>query len=140
MNTDSLVRFFNEFSPESLDRLAAVYTEDAHFKDPFNEVRGLAAIRRIYAHMYEQLKEPRFLIRDRIQDEHGCLLVWDFSFRRSGSAQPGLIHGVSLLRLDPDGRIREHIDYWDAAEQVYSQVPVLGWALRSIRRRISASA
>jgi hypothetical protein len=30
----------------------------------------------------------------------------------------------------------EHIDYWDAAEQIYERLPVLGNVLRPIRERL----
>ena len=36
--------YFETLSPAALDRIDAIYTEDAAFKDPFNEVRGLSAI------------------------------------------------------------------------------------------------
>ena len=39
-----VVRFFEGMSPQSLPRLGEIYTEDADFKDPFNQVRGLARI------------------------------------------------------------------------------------------------
>jgi hypothetical protein len=49
MNLDALIDFFHGLSPESVARFPEFYGADAYFKDPFNEVRGVAAIQRIFS-------------------------------------------------------------------------------------------
>ncbi|MGE4244166.1 nuclear transport factor 2 family protein [Ramlibacter sp.] len=139
---DDFQRFFEDFSPADLPALGDWYTEDAYFKDPFNEVRGIAAITRVYAHMFETLDEPRFRIVERIGTGANWVLVWEFTFR-TPSLGKGMqvVRGASHLRLDAsDGRIAWHRDYWDAAEEFYAKVPVLGALMRWLRKRGSASA
>ncbi|MHB9020361.1 MAG: hypothetical protein ACYC3A_00830 [Halothiobacillus sp.] len=46
---------------------------------------------------------------------------------------------MSRVAFDERGLVREHIDFCDPAEQVYSRVPVLGGLMRWIRRRLSSS-
>jgi steroid delta-isomerase len=46
------------------------------------------------------------------------------------------IEGVSMVRFDAEERVVEHIDYWDAAEQFYGRLPVIGTLLRGIGRRL----
>jgi len=36
------------------------------------------------------------------------------------------------------GKVVEHIDYWDAAEQVYERLPLLGPILRRVRQRLGS--
>ena len=55
MNLDPLIRFYDEFTPESVARFGEFYSADAYFKDPFNEVRGIDAIQRIFGHMFNQV-------------------------------------------------------------------------------------
>ena len=43
---------------------------------------------------------------------------------------------VGIVKFAPDGRISEHIDHWDAAAQFYERIPVLGWLIRKVRRRL----
>lgn len=133
MNLDALTRFYQELAPESVSRFPEFYTEDAWFKDPFNEVRGMAAIQRIFAHMFKQVEEPRFVVTERLADDNSAMMVWEF---RYGQGQR--IRGVSHLRFAEDGRVAYHRDYWDAAEELYMKLPVLGAALRWLRRRLSA--
>ena len=48
------------------------------------------------------------------------------------------IDGVSQVRLDASGRVAEHVDFWDPAAGLYEDIPLLGSALRWLRRRLSA--
>ena len=140
MPLDELVHYFETLSEESVDRLGEYYAADAWFKDPFNEVRGVAAIARIFRHMFAQLDAPRFVINERIADGRSAMLAWEFSFR---SRSPALrsaqrIRGVTHLRFDADGRVDYHRDYWDAAEELYFRLPLIGALLRGLQRRLAA--
>lgn len=137
---ERIVVFFETLTPHSVARFAEFYTDDAYFKDPFNEVRGVPQIQEIFLHMYEQLHEPRFIVTARVAQDEQVFLSWDFRFRfrryRPGTEQ--LIRGGSHLLLAPDGRIRSHRDYWDAAEELYEKLPVVGGLMRWLRRRASS--
>jgi ketosteroid isomerase-like protein len=128
--------FFESISPEAVRRIGDIYAADAYFKDPFNEVRGVEPIRRIFAHMFEQVDAPRFVVREVVADGNGALLTWDFLFRARvlGNAEQ-VIHGASHLKFDADGRVRYHRDYWDAAEELYEKMPLLGGLMRLLKRR-----
>ena len=131
-----VVEFFEGLQPADLARLAAVYADDARFRDPFNEVQGLPAIRRIFEHMFATLEGPRFVILDVVVQDSQCFLTWDFRFRQKRMG-PGeqCIHGGSHLRFAPDGRVQHHRDYWDAAEELYEKLPLVGGLMRWLRRR-----
>ena len=132
--------FFETLTPTSLDRLDAFYSPDARFKDPFNEVQGLAAVRGVFHHMYQSLAQPRFAIKDCLVDGDQCLMTWDFRFRsrRLRAGAPQTVRGGSHLLLAADGRIRDHRDYWDAAEELYEKLPLLGTLMRWLRRRANS--
>lgn len=132
---DRLVVFFETLDRERVAALGDYYTEDAYFKDPFNEVRGAQAIAAIFARMYEQLDDPRFRVHERVGDASGAFLLWDLEFRFRGRPGPQRIHGVSHLRLAQDGRVTYHRDYWDTAEELYAKIPGLALAVRWLRRR-----
>ena len=134
------IRFFEVLSPADVAAMDRLYTADVWFKDPFNEVSGLPALQRIFAHMFESLDEPRFNVLSALAEGEQCFLTWDFVFRMKGQTLPRRIHGSSHLRFsaaDPLGGITYHRDYWDAAEELYEKLPVLGTLLRWIKRRLS---
>ena len=131
-----VVALFEHLTPQDLPRLADFYTPDARFKDPFNEVQGTAAITAVFAHMFEALDGPRFVIRDTLVQGEQCFLSWDFHFRmKRFDRREQCIHGASHLHLAADGRIRVHRDYWDAAEELYEKLPVVGGLMRWLKQR-----
>ena len=134
-----VIEAFETLEPAALAGLDALYAPDARFRDPFNELRGVAAIRGLFGHMFDTLDDPRFLIRDVVVEGDQAFLTWDFVFRmkrwRRGEQR---IHGSSHLRFAPDGRIAEHRDYWDAAEELYAKLPVIGALMRWLRARAAS--
>lgn len=137
---DRLVAFYEQLTPQSLARIGELYSVDAYFKDPFNEVRGIDAIGRIFEHMFRQVEAPRFVVTERVADAHGAMLVWEFHFRarRWGRGKTQVVRGVSHLRFDADGRVHHHRDYWDAAEELYMKLPLIGGLMRGLRRALAA--
>ncbi len=130
-------RYFESISPETLRELPGWYATNARFKDPFNDVRGLPEITRIFEHMFHSLHEPRFVVTRQIVDGPHAFLVWEFHFRfkRFDTVTEQVVHGGSHLTLTQDGLISEHRDYWDAAEELYEKLPVLGGLMRWLKAR-----
>jgi len=139
MNTavDRIVEAFQTLTPAGVDALHAIYAPDARFKDPFNDVQGLADIQRIFRHMFVTLENPHFVVTTRIVQDAQCFLTWEFrfAFRRFKPGQPQCILGGSHLVLNRECRITLHRDYWDAAEELYEKLPVLGGAMRWLKAR-----
>lgn len=132
-----LVDYWQTLTPESVAAIANVYTEEAYFRDPFNEVTGIDAIKQIFADMFVRLDQPRFTIIETLEQENGALLIWDFDFRirKLRPEQNRRIHGASHIRFATDGRVSYHRDYWDAAGELYEQLPVVGGLMRWLKKR-----
>jgi steroid delta-isomerase len=132
---DRLVRFYETLSLESLSQLPDIYALDARFKDPFNEVRGIMPITAIFRHMYEQVDEPRFAVGTRVLQGDDAILVWDFTFRmKRFSRERQCIRGSTHIRFDGAGAVVMHRDYWDAAEELYEKLPLVGALMRWLKR------
>lgn len=129
---------FETVSPDALDRLSEWFTEDARFQDPFNDVRGVAAIRRVFARMFETCHDIRFAVTDRlVHQDVGCLR-WSMSFRpnvRGLQQRTWHIEGMSRIVFAADGRVQEHVDFWDSGTYFYARLPLLGSVIRAIRKR-----
>ena len=132
-----LADYWHSLTPESVAAISTVYADDAYFRDPFNEVAGIDKIRHIFADMFVRLDEPKFTITETIEQPHGALLIWDFTFRIK-TLKPQLdrrIHGTSHIRFAADGRVQYHRDYWDAAGELYEQLPLVGSLMRYLKKR-----
>ena len=140
MDQASVVRvvdYFQSLTPDSVADIGKFYTEDIYFRDPFNEVRGIAPVLHIFSDMFVRLHDPRFTVAETILDDKGAVLIWDFNFRIKtlNPDLPRRIHGLSHLRFASDGRVSYHRDYWDVAGELYEQLPLIGSLMRWLKRR-----
>jgi steroid Delta-isomerase len=130
-----IANWFETLTPESLERVGEMYAQDALFIDPFNQLEGLTSVRAVYQHMFDTLKQPRFVVTTSVERECDGFMTWDFLFECRGQAQQ--ISGCTQFKLNDQGLIVLHRDYWDAAQQVYEKIPMLGSVVRMIRRKLS---
>jgi steroid Delta-isomerase len=133
-----LVTFYETLSEQSLPQLRDLYTAGAYFKDPFNEVHSVAAIEKIFAHMFVASDKPRFIVHTKIVQDRAAFLAWDFKFhiRKFRPDVEQTIRGGSHVRFDTDGRVTFHRDYWDAAEELYEKFPIVGGLMRFLKKRV----
>lgn len=135
-----VVYFFEHLQPTDLAQMARIYTADADFKDPFNEVRGLAQIAPIFAHMFDALESPRFVITQQVQQGAQCFVTWDFLFamRRLDAGRTQTIRGASHLILREEAglwKVAMHRDYWDAAEELYEKIPLVRLVMKWLKKK-----
>jgi steroid Delta-isomerase len=136
---ERIVIAFEQLQRDDVARLSGLYAADARFKDPFNEVQGVGAIQAIFAHMFVALNEPRFVVHDIICQGDQCFLSWDFIFRfKRFSTDLQTVRGSSHLKLNAQGQITLHRDYWDAAEELYEKLPVVGSVMRWLKLRANS--
>jgi predicted ester cyclase len=135
---DTYLDVFATLTPETLHRLDEVTAEAIRFRDPFHEVVGRDALRRVLARMFTAIPDARFTILHRAGDRRICLVLWRFEGHLGPNGRALRFDGTSVLHLDDAGRVDSHVDHWDAAAVFYEPLPVIGPILRWIRRRIAA--
>jgi uncharacterized protein YuzE len=138
MNKETLVSFFDTLNKEvSLEEFGTIYDDSVVFKDPFNEVKGISAVYRIFQEMYLSLDNPRFIISEYVNNESIAYVKWDFIFHFKGNKNEHRFEGVSRIEINVEGKIISHIDFWDASEHIYEKIPLLGSVLRFVKRKIA---
>lgn len=139
MNEQALQRyadFFENMTLQSINNLDGIYAADVHFKDPFNDVRGTEEVRRIFRRMFESCKDPRFKVFDVMPTDKASYLHWHMTFvprARMLGKHRWHIDGISRVKFTADGKVQEHVDYWDASEYFYARLPVVGGLIRLLR-------
>lgn len=138
--TNNLATFFESLSPQSVSQLHTLYDAQATFKDPFNEVQGLTEIERIFRHMYVALDQPHFVITGQLVDGAQAFLTWEFRFhfKRFDTTTLQTVRGASHVVFNEQGLVTLHRDYWDAAEELYEKLPVLGGVMRWLKKRANS--
>lgn len=135
--SQNLAAFFETLSPQSVSQLHTIYDAQARFKDPFNEVQGLAGIEQIFRHMYVALDQPHFVVTQQVVDADQAFLTWEFRFRfkRFDTQTLQSVRGASHVVFNAQGLVTMHRDYWDAAEELYEKLPVVGALMRWLKKR-----
>ena len=132
----TMVRFFDGLALDKLDTLGDVYSPGIEFQDPLHHTRGITALRHVYEQLFQQLSGISVEVLDTQGDEYTGFLLWKMSYKFRG--RPQEITGTSHLKFAPDGRVAVQHDFWDASFPVYGQFPLIGFALRGIRRMIGS--
>ncbi len=136
--TKEIIKRFEGLSLGTVDHLINLYSTDAFFKDPFNEVRGQHDIKKIFVHMFEQVDQPKFIVLSEISNSNQACLTWEFRFRFKDESHQQVIRGCSWLTISHN-LITEHRDYWDAAEELYEKLPLIGSLMRFLKKKLRAN-
>ena len=119
------INLFSNLSPENINEFDELISKDIVFKDPFNKIIGIHAFKRIFYHMFENVKDPKFLIIDYSINKQSVFLKWKMTFFAFKSLQS--IEGMSELLLNDDGKVCTHIDYWDSLNGIFIKIPFIGY-------------
>jgi len=134
---DNYVNFFTHLTRNNLDQISDIFTSDAHFKDPFNDVIGIEKIKTVFSHMFDTTDNPQFIVNQAANKQNTLLLQWTFVFAKNG--KDWSIEGSSMVTFNDSDLVIEHIDYWDPAEQIYSKIGLLKPLMNFLRSKLTAS-
>ena len=134
-NLKELKKWYEKLKVGSLDEMDFFYDVNVFFKDPFNEIEGRDKLMKIFAHMFETLEKPQFVILDTIENSRSAFLTWDFFLRIKGRAYK--IHGSSHLKFNKENRIVYHRDYWDVGEEILLNVPFIRLMYSYFRKKLA---
>ncbi|MES9940232.1 MAG: nuclear transport factor 2 family protein [Candidatus Thiodiazotropha sp. 6PLUC2] len=127
--------FFEHIDNDGLKDCDRLFSDQVRFKDPFNDVRGVAGVKRVFQHMFNVCETSRFEIHNYCGHGDVGYISWTFHYLVKGKLVQQRIEGLSEVKFNPKGEVIEHIDYWDSGEYVYENLPVIGWVLNKLRNR-----
>jgi len=127
-----LLSWFEQLSPQTLGQISELYHAQCYFKDPFNEFYERKSLEKLFADMFAKLDKPRFVISETVSEGQSTFIVWQFHFvLRQRNVQ---INGSSHVKFDEQGLVIFHRDYWDAAEELYEKLPVIGFVMKQLKK------
>lgn len=133
-----VARFIDGLSLEKLDHLGDIYAPGIEFRDPMHHVKGHTALRHVFEQLFQQLADISITVEDAHGDDRTGFLLWTMRYQFKN--KPREITGSSHFRFAPDGRVLSQLDHWDASFPVYGEFPVVGWAMRGIKRLIGGQS
>ncbi len=133
-------QFFAHFAGDRVDKLlACTYAPDVYFNDSLKAVHGTSELAIYLRESTAAIDDCRVVYQDVSRNSDGEYLVrWRMMirFRKFARGKDTWSIGISHLRFNADGLIVYHQDYWNAADGLYQHIPLLGAAIRSIRKRL----
>ena len=84
--------------------------------------------------MFEKFTEVRFIIKESATKSNVTLVHWHIHLETINIRIA--FDGASVITYDSCGKVSKHLDYWDAAENVYGNLPVIGRLFTFLRKRL----
>lgn len=134
---ETYVEALESLRPDTIAHLMTLCRPDVRFRDPFNDVQGRADFAHVLQDMFRKVSDLSFEVTRRSGGDNVWFLAWRLSGRSRLLGEIAL-HGTSIVTFDESGNVASHLDYWDATEQLYGRLPVVGGPFRLMRRALRA--
>lgn len=128
------------FDKKILRSLADAYSDDVQFRDPLHALNGLQNLTEYYAGMMGELIECRFEFHHSMEmSERGeAILFWTMHYRHKKLARGALLELTGNTHLLFNDKVYYHRDYYDAGSMLYEHIPLMGYAIRKIKKKVGA--
>ncbi len=128
------------FDKKMLTNLANVYSEDIQFRDPLHALNGLQNLADYYSGMLVDLQECRFEFHHSMEmlDRGEAILFWTMHYRHKSLAGGKLLELTGNTHILFNDKVYYHRDYYDAGSMLYEHLPLMGFAIRRLKKRIGA--
>lgn len=142
LETAGLERFVGYVTRLSADTIrrdtTLVYSDDALLCDTLAIVRGNEAIAAYFLKSAEAGADVTVTIDDIVRsgDDHYVRWTMLISAPALRDGAPLSSTGMTHVRLDTDGRVALHFDYWDSGHGFFGHVPGVRGVLARIRERL----
>lgn len=113
-NRDIIEILKQDYQRFPVDQTYNIYANNVFFKDPLNQFRGLERYKQMIGFIQTWFINPQLDLHDISQSGDIIKTRWTLSWTTPLPWKPRIsIPGWSELRLNADGLISSHIDYWD---------------------------
>jgi predicted SnoaL-like aldol condensation-catalyzing enzyme len=109
------------------------YHEDVRFRDPIQSLQGRDAFIEMTENLVRRCSQLSAHVNDAAQTGDVIFLQWTMEMK-IGPTPLTAIEGTTRLRLDADGRVVEHRDYFDFWGDAMGAIPGVGSLYRRFMR------
>lgn len=124
--------------PEIGDRVARLYADPVYFNDSLKTFHSRAALVEYIEATGAMLENSTVKVDTVLRDRSEVFIRWTMEFSSSAMGREIRSESVGMthLRFDDEGRVVLHQDFWDSAAGLYRNLPVVGYFLKQIDRRM----
>ena len=77
---EEYIDLFSKLTLKNINEFDNIVDKNIEFIDPFNSVKGIKSFKGVFFHMFEKIKEPKFIILDYSINNRRLFLKWEMSF------------------------------------------------------------
>ena len=139
MSAFDYVAFFEQINEHtSINEYKKVFDKNVRFKDPFQDIKGIDNLFKIFEDMYLKLDNPYFEVTEIVEQNNIAYLKWNFYFSFKNNSKKEFFEGVSRVEFNKENKVISHIDYWDSSSNLYEKIPILSFFMRFIKNKINS--
>ena len=133
------VSFLSDLSTATVKtRVRDVYAPKLYFNDTLKTIRDVDELEKYFLASDDAMASYGLKVEQVTSTPEGVYVRWrmDIVFRKFHAGELQSSFGITHVRFDKDGRAVYHQDYWDSGSNFYEKIPVLGAAIRAVKRRL----
>ncbi len=108
----------------SVDELRRYFTDDLVFEDPLQHIEGLEAYWEMNERLLKKNTDLKITMEESAQNGPHIMFTYSLSMSPSKKMSKMLsVTGMTYVRLNDEGKIEYHRDYWDFNSAMLSMFP-----------------
>lgn len=117
-----------------------VYAADAYLDDTLVIHHGASEIEAYFVKTSETMTSYKVTIDDVARSGNDYYVRWTmiFSAPMLSGGKPVHSIGVSQIRLNREGQVEFHQDFWDSGKNFFAHLPVIGGGVGYVRKQLEA--
>lgn len=134
---DHFCALFQPLTANGLPALAECYSDDVDFTDPLHHHVGRERVMAYYAELMDGVTHCHFEFHERHVIGSVSFLTWTMQLAHPKLRGGRNINVAGCSHLHWQGqRVCRHRDYFDVGAMLYEHLPVMGWAIRGVKKRL----
>jgi SnoaL-like domain len=136
-NIEEFKALYSRFDSSTPEQLGRLYSRDVVFIDPVHQTQGLDALKTYFAGFCSPETACQFNFYNQVVTAEQAFVQWtmNYSHARLNHGKTLTLNGGTLIKFT--NLIHTHEDFYDMGAMIYQHIPLLGWAVKKINRRIA---
>lgn len=134
----NFITIYQSLNTENVNDICKIYHTNVVFEDPIHKVEGLEDLLSYFNNLYQNLSFCKFTIDNYFCNDDKAAIYWTMLFKHEKLNGGDYVEVIGHTQLKGhDDKVLYHRDYLDVGAMLYEHVPVLGCAIRFIKKRAS---
>jgi len=132
---EKFISVYQGLDSNNISSIASIYDKNIKFVDPFHEVNGLETLMGYFSRLYRNVESCDFEFKEIYKSNSSAMVTWNMLLKhKSLSKHPIDVPGSTEIHFNE--KIHYHRDYFDAGKMLYENVPLIGSAVRFLKKKV----